>query len=194
MVVLLNILIALYNSAYEDVTDNATDEYMALFASKTMQFVRAPDENVFIAPLNLVEIFCLILPFEWWMNKKRYERLNDYVMAVIYSPLLVFTAALETKQAHRVRTNKKRGAEDDDVVEEWEQLDNELDFENDGWGDKVMETRPNVQDNPVQECKILRKEVGELKGLIEKLLEERGLRTEDGESSKSGRYPTPGAE
>lgn len=46
---LLNILIALYNSAYEDITDNAIDEYMALFSQKTMQFVRAPDENVFIA-------------------------------------------------------------------------------------------------------------------------------------------------
>ncbi|KAL8988642.1 MAG: hypothetical protein Q9177_002317 [Variospora cf. flavescens] len=49
MVVLLNILIALYNSAYEDITENATDEYMALFSHKTLQFVRAPDENVFIA-------------------------------------------------------------------------------------------------------------------------------------------------
>ena len=47
--VLLNILIALFNSAYEDITDNAIDEYMGLFAQKTMQFVRAPDENVFIA-------------------------------------------------------------------------------------------------------------------------------------------------
>ena len=46
--VLLNILIALYNSAYEDISGNATDEYMAIFAQKTMQFVRAPDENVFI--------------------------------------------------------------------------------------------------------------------------------------------------
>ena len=48
-IVLLNILIALYNSAYSDITDNAVDEYMALFSQKTMQFVRAPDENVFIA-------------------------------------------------------------------------------------------------------------------------------------------------
>jgi hypothetical protein len=45
---LLNILIALYNSAYEDIAGNAIDEYMAIFALKTMQFVRAPDENVFI--------------------------------------------------------------------------------------------------------------------------------------------------
>ena len=48
ILVLLNILIALYNSAYEDITDNADDEFMALFSEKTMQFVRAPDENVFI--------------------------------------------------------------------------------------------------------------------------------------------------
>lgn len=47
-IVLLNILIALYNSAYEDISGNAIDEYMAIFAQKTMQFVRAPDENVFI--------------------------------------------------------------------------------------------------------------------------------------------------
>ena len=65
MVILLNVLIALYNSAYEDITEKADDEYMALFAQKTNQFVRAPDENVFIAPFNLVEIFCLIIPFEW---------------------------------------------------------------------------------------------------------------------------------
>lgn len=55
--VLLNILIALYNSAYEDISGNATDEYMAIFAQKTMQFVRAPDENVFIPrefPSNLL--------------------------------------------------------------------------------------------------------------------------------------------
>ena len=43
-VILLNILIALFNSAYEAVTDNSIDEWMALFATKTMQFVRAPDE------------------------------------------------------------------------------------------------------------------------------------------------------
>jgi Ion transport protein len=50
MVILLNILIALYNSSYQDITDDALDEYMALFTQKTVQHVRAPDENVFIAP------------------------------------------------------------------------------------------------------------------------------------------------
>ena len=51
---------ALYNSAYSDITDNAIDEYMALFAQKSLQFVRAPDENVFIArkPTCLSVSFC----------------------------------------------------------------------------------------------------------------------------------------
>lgn len=170
MVVLLNILIALYNSAYEDITDNATDEYLALFAQKTMQFVRAPDENVFIAPFNLIEIFCLIIPFEWWMSKDTYERLNDYVMGTIYSPLLVITAAIETRQAHTVRSNKNRGADDDDEIEEWEQLLDECNFAADGWQKKVEMSKPNVEQNAVAECKELRKEVQELKEMLEKVL------------------------
>ncbi|KAL9035678.1 MAG: hypothetical protein Q9214_006471, partial [Letrouitia sp. 1 TL-2023] len=174
MVVLLNILIALYNSAYEDVTDNAVDEYMALFSQKTMQFVRAPDENVFIArefspflfffffftfpfvrprvdtgigtAFNLIEIFTLIVPFEWWLSAPKYERLNNYVMGVIYSPLLFVTAWLETRQAWRVRDNRKRGEEDEDVVEEWEEMSagQGLDFESEGWTKKVEGSRPNV--------------------------------------------------
>jgi hypothetical protein len=179
MVVLLNILIALYNSAYEDITGNSDDEYMALFAQKTMQFVRAPDENVFIAPFNLIEMFLLILPLEWWMSEKRYARLNDYVMGIIYSPLLLVTAAMETKSAHRVRVNKRRGAEEDDddeVVEEWEQDDvqNLCDFESDGWGKKVEESKPNVDvDMATSECRKLRKEVEELRNLLKQVLKEK---------------------
>ncbi|EDN03271.1 conserved hypothetical protein [Histoplasma mississippiense (nom. inval.)] len=121
MVILLNILIALYNSAYEDITGNAIDEYMALFAQRTLQFVRAPDENVFIAPLNLIEIFLLIIPFEWWLPSARYERLNHYVMGIIYSPLLLITALIETLNARRIRLNRRLGEEDDDILQEWEE-------------------------------------------------------------------------
>ncbi|TVY84185.1 Calcium channel [Lachnellula suecica] len=171
MVVLLNILIALYNSAYEDITDNAIDEYMALFAQKTMQFVRAPDENVFIAPLNLVEIFVLIIPFEWWMPRRAYARLNDYVMAVIYSPLLFVAAYFETRSAKHVKSNRRRGEEDDDVVEEWEQMEGEVDFEGEGWDKKVESVKPDVEaDQATTEVRKLRSEVGELKVLIERLL------------------------
>jgi hypothetical protein len=167
MVILLNILIALYNSAYEDITENAIDEYMALFSQKTMQFVRAPDENVFIAPFNLIELTCLVLPFEWWLPKAKYERLNDYVMGFIYSPLLIVTAFLETRQAHKVKYNRKRGEEDDDQVHEWEQVLNECDFEADGWDKKVQATKPNVEfDTAVLETRLLREEVRELKTLL----------------------------
>jgi hypothetical protein len=167
MVILLNILIALYNSAYEDITENAIDEYMALFSQKTMQFVRAPDENVFIAPFNLIEMLCLILPFEWWLSQEAYNRLNDYVMGFIYSPLLIVTAWMETRSAHVVRTNRMRGESDDDVIQEWEQVMGECDFEADGWDKKVQQTKPNVEfDTAVFEVRKLQQEVSELKEIM----------------------------
>ncbi|KAH8157094.1 hypothetical protein CIB48_g11156 [Xylaria polymorpha] len=170
MVVLLNVLIALYNSAYEDIYDNSDDEYLALFAQRTMQFVRAPDENVFIAPFNLIEVFLLILPFEWWLPKKQYERLNDIVMAIIYSPLLFCAALFEVRTAKEVRRNRKRGEEDDDTIEEWEQMVDLIDFEGDGWAKKVNESKANVEDDAaVLEIRQLRSEVNELKSLLEKL-------------------------
>lgn len=174
MVVLLNILIALYNSAYEDITDNAIDEYMALFSQKTMQFVRAPDENVFIAPLNLIEIFFLILPLEWWMPRKQYAKLNDFVMAVVYSPLLFIAAWFETRSAKHVRSNRRRGEDDDDTTQEWEQMGSlELDFERDGWDKRVQAVRPNVEEDcATMEVRELRGEVKELKELILKLVEQ----------------------
>ena len=166
MVILLNILIALFNSAYESVTDNAIDEYLGLFAAKTMQFVRAPDENVFIPPFNLVELFGLILPLEWWMPRDRYQRINRAVMGVIYSPILLVTAWLETRTARNVNRNRVRHEADDDRIEEWEQLFGEeggLDFEADGWAKKVADSRPNVE----TDAAVL--EIRELKGKVEEL-------------------------
>ena len=169
MVILLNILIALYNSAYADITDNAIDEYMALFAQKTMQFVRAPDENVFIAPFNLLEIFGLILPFEWWMPTARYERLNNYVMGVIYSPLLLLTAFMETRDAHKIRYNRRQGEDDEDEVQEWEQCGvGDVDFEADGWAKKVEMTKPNVEtDAAVLEIQALKEQIEGLRRLLD---------------------------
>ena len=167
MVVLLNILIALYNSAYEDITEKSTDEYMALFAQKTMQFTRAPDENVFIAPFNLIEVFLLIIPFEWWMEKSHYERLNNYVMGLIYSPLLIVTAFYEAREARTVKANRKRGEADDDTIEEWEQMEGEVDFEADGWDKKVQNTKPDIAtDTDVKEIRQLQEQIKELRDLI----------------------------
>ncbi|KXL49513.1 hypothetical protein M433DRAFT_454257 [Acidomyces richmondensis BFW] len=170
IVILLNVLIALYNSAYEDITSNATDEYLALFSQKTMQFVRAPDENVFLPPFNLIEIFCLIIPFEWWMSKERYEQLNEIVMAIIYTPILLVTSLLETRAARMVKWNRSRHESDDDTVEEWEQMAGELDVEGSGWAKRVEESKPNVvMDGTLLEVLKMQGELIEIKELLKEL-------------------------
>lgn len=175
IVILLNVLIALFNSAYEDITSNAIDEYLALYAQKTMQFVRAPDENVYIPPFNLVEIFCLVLPFEWWMPKHQYERLNDIVMGTVYSPLLFLTAFIEVRTAKQVKFNRSRNEVDEDTVEEWEQLGDEMDFEGSGWAKRVEESKPNViVDGTLLEVREMRKELKELTEMIEKMKDSSG--------------------
>lgn len=179
--ILLNILIALYNSAYEDIYENADDEYLALFAQKTMQFVRAPDENVFIAPLNLVELVGLVVPFEWWLPRVAYQRLNGVVMAVLYSPLLLAAAFFETHTAHEIRRNRARGEADDDVVEEWEQMADHVDFEAEGWSKKVADSKSNVEVEPaLVEVRRLKEEVGRLTDLVEGL-----TKAVDGKSQES---------
>lgn len=170
MVILLNVLIALYNSAYEDIYENANDEFMAMFSHKTMQFVRAPDENVYIPPFNLVEIFLATLPFEWWMPKMQFERWNDILMGIIYSPLLLVSAFFERRIALEIRANRRRGEDDEDTAEEWDQISDQVDFDIDGWAKTVTAVKSNVSEDPaVLEVKQLRQEVQVLKTMIEEL-------------------------
>lgn len=44
-IILLNILISLFSSAYEDVVDNAEAQFLAFFAGKTINMIRAPVES-----------------------------------------------------------------------------------------------------------------------------------------------------
>ena len=126
------------------------------------------------AALNLIEIFLLVLPFEWWLPTHRYERLNNYVMGVIYSPLLLITAFLETRQAWDVRDNRRRGEEDEDQVQEWEQLSVEVDLEAEGWTKKVEGSKPNVEtDAAVLEIREVRERVEDLRGVVEWMVKER---------------------
>ena len=188
----MNILIALYNSAYDEISGNATDEYMGLFALKTMQFVRAPDENVFIPrkhafvsmqsvltgqAFNLFEIIFLILPFEWWMPRERYAKLNNIVMGIIYSPLLVITASIEAREARRIRWNRRRGEADDDTVQEWEHAAEEVDFDlEEPWKQTVEETTPKVQPGgSILEVRQLREQVEELTRMVKALAERDGV-------------------
>ena len=66
-----------------------------------------------------------------------------------------------------MKFNRRRGEDDDDVVQEWEQVLDECDFEADGWDKKVQSTKPNVEfDTAVLEVRKLQSEVGELKQLL----------------------------
>lgn len=147
---------------------------MALTASKTLRFVRAPDENVFIAPFNLLELVFLIIPLEWWLPTARYRKLNDVVMGVLYSPLLVITSFFEVRQARAVGENRKRGEQDDDTTEEWEELGYSVEEQDADWADKVKKTAPNVEiDLTTSEVRRLQSEVVELKELLMKFISQR---------------------
>ena len=109
------------------------------------------------------------------MDKKTYERINNYVMGAIYAPLLLITAYLETSQAHLVVENRRKGQNDDDTVEEWEHTwprGQSLDFEADGWTKRVESTKPNVEtDAAVLEIRDLKGKISELAKMIEGLKE-----------------------
>ncbi|ANZ76173.1 BA75_03088T0 [Komagataella pastoris] len=110
-VILLNILIALYSTAYSEIVDNSTNEYLALVAQKTLRYIRAPDENVYVAPYNLVEFF--ILPLQWLVQPSTYHSINKAVMTIIYLPLISYVASEEVKIAKRVNYNRGRNLPDD---------------------------------------------------------------------------------
>lgn len=104
------------------------------------------------------------------MASDRYERLNNYVMGIVYAPLLLVTAWFETREAHRVRRNRRVGESDEDTTEEWEQMMGEVDFEGEGWTKKVEGTKPNIEtDAAVVEIRELIERVGELKKMLEGL-------------------------
>lgn len=101
------------------------------------------------------------------MPKKTYELINDWVMAIIYSPLLVIAAVFETRTAYQIRRNRARGEDDDDVMEEWEEMAAEIDFESEGWAKTCDMARSNVEEDAATlEVRKLRDEVDELKAVL----------------------------
>ncbi|KAF9247409.1 hypothetical protein BU15DRAFT_84908 [Melanogaster broomeanus] len=100
-VILLNVLISLFSSAYSDVVDDAEAEYMAFFAGKTIAMIRAPDSYVYPAPFNLIETF-LVAPFELCtLNQKAYGKLNGVVMTIVFFVPLSVIALYEASSTQR---------------------------------------------------------------------------------------------
>lgn len=176
---------------------------MAIFAQKTMQFIRAPDENVFIPrtyffrfdgtrvanliwilAFNLIEILFLIAPFEWWLSRNAYAKLNEFVMGVIYSPLLIFAAWVETSRARQIQWNRRHGEADDEYAQEWEHVATDVNFDlDDTWKEQVMESMPDIKlDNCTYELRELKEQVRMLTGMVKELNREVMDKKADGAS------------
>ncbi|GJJ07175.1 hypothetical protein Clacol_001375 [Clathrus columnatus] len=97
-VILLNILISLFASAYQSVVDDAEAQYLAFFAAKTVAMIRAPDKYVYPPPFNLVEMV-FVIPFERILSPKNYAKLNKYVMLIIFFIPLMVLALYEAVKA-----------------------------------------------------------------------------------------------
>ncbi|WVO13318.1 hypothetical protein L204_100932 [Cryptococcus depauperatus] len=98
-IILVNVLIALFGSAYSDITDNETEEYLVFFSHKTIDLIRAPDSYVYPAPFNLVEAV-FIAPLESVLSPDTYITLNRYVMTSIFFVPLLLIALFESQIAH----------------------------------------------------------------------------------------------
>jgi len=97
-IILLNVLISLFSSAYSDVVEDAEAQYLAFFASKTVGMIRAPDSYVYPAPFNLIEAV-FIAPLELFpqfrLSYKTYARINRYVMVTLFFIPLALIAFYE---------------------------------------------------------------------------------------------------
>jgi len=122
-VILLNILVALYASAYDKIYSNAIDEYMALVAQKTLRYIRAPDVCVYVPPLNIIEL--IFSPLALILSSKAYKSLNGKIMLICYSPLLAYISIKEVRESRRVQYNRIKGLSDDanEVDREWDLTD-----------------------------------------------------------------------
>jgi len=101
VLILINVLISLFSSAYSDVVGDAEAEYLAFFAEKTVAMIRAPDTYVYPAPFNLIETF-FVAPFEPLLNQSAYLKLNRILMTVLFFiPMTVVALYESSPSKHR---------------------------------------------------------------------------------------------
>ncbi|SCZ94771.1 BZ3500_MvSof-1268-A1-R1_Chr12-1g03647 [Microbotryum saponariae] len=109
LVILLNILVALFGSAYAECTDEAVPTFLAFFSGKTISAIRAPDQYVYPAPFNCESNSCLdpsliellILPLEMILSKEAYKKLNRILMSIVFFIPLCFIALFESTHSSR---------------------------------------------------------------------------------------------
>lgn len=133
-IILLNVLISLFASAYQNVVDDAEAQYLAFFAGKTVGMIRAPDVYVYPAPFNLIEII-FVAPFDFIpgarLSNKSYAKLNRAVMRVVFIlPLTVIALYESTRGRHWVTDWLRSDNEGDENYSQ--SRDPEADAEEDG--------------------------------------------------------------
>ncbi|KAI0772122.1 hypothetical protein BD413DRAFT_548533 [Trametes elegans] len=172
-VVLLNVLISLFSSAYDDVVEDAAAEYLTYFAGKVISMIRAPDEFIYPPPFNIIEIF-FVAPFEY---------INRYVMSVVFFvPLCVialYEAQLDPSKNRWVKdwfSSPDEGGEDAPHFQ-----DPEIDGEDAARGLRISkkpfqelvavfpDTTHSSEAVIVGEVKALKDEIAELKKMIAEL-------------------------
>ncbi|CUM66722.1 uncharacterized protein PRCAT00004402001 [Priceomyces carsonii] len=146
-VILMNILIALYSTAYAAIVENATDEYFALVAQKTLRYIRAPDQDLYVPPFNLIEM--AIYPFSYIFSRNVFKTLNRCTMMIIYSPLLIYITAYELTIARRIQYNRFKGLPDDA-----NELDTEWDL-TDGYPSDITLEGEGVHDHDTEVSRVL---------------------------------------
>ncbi|PFH51286.1 hypothetical protein AMATHDRAFT_3139 [Amanita thiersii Skay4041] len=123
-IILLNVLISLFSSAYSEIIEDAEAHYLSFFAAKTIGMIRAPDSFVYPAPFNLIEAV-FIAPFEFFPNfrlsPEAYAKFNRYVMTTIFfiplSIIALSESARGTQKASWVENWLKGDVGDEDSPE-----------------------------------------------------------------------------
>ncbi|KAF9929326.1 hypothetical protein FBU30_001687 [Linnemannia zychae] len=109
-IILLNLLIALFNSSYTNITDSSEKEYLALFTYKVFSYLKSPDQFPYAAPFNLIEVF-FVIPFAPIISKENYRSLNRTVMGFLFCIPIMFIAHGERKHYFKLRDTNG----DDDI-------------------------------------------------------------------------------
>ncbi|KAF9173311.1 hypothetical protein BGX21_001348 [Mortierella sp. AD011] len=109
-IILLNLLIALFNSSYTNITDSSEKEYLALFTFKVFSYLKSPDQFPYAAPFNLIEVF-LVIPWSTVLSTESYRKLNRMVMGPLFSIPILIIARSERKRYLKL----KDANEDSDI-------------------------------------------------------------------------------
>ncbi|KAF9359509.1 hypothetical protein BGX26_012142 [Mortierella sp. AD094] len=109
-IILLNLLVALFNSSYTNITDSAEKEYLALFTFKVFSYLKSPDQFPYAAPFNLIEVF-FVIPWSAVLSTESYRKLNRIVMGPLFSIPILIIARSERKRYLKLRDTN----EDNDI-------------------------------------------------------------------------------